>query len=207
MWGMRRAALPATTPLAGRLILVRHGRTEWSENGRHTGVTDLPLLPEGEEDGRGLGRRLEEFDIAVALTSPRQRARRTAELAGFGTAEVDEDLVEWDYGGYEGRTTPQIREEVGYDWTVFEHGVVPGQTPGETVEEVAARASRVIARVLPTLAERDAVLFGHGHALRVLAATFLRREPRFGAHLVLDAGALCVLGERREQPVIRLWNG
>ena len=207
MWGMRRAALPATTPLAGRLILVRHGRTEWSENGRHTGVTDLPLLPEGEEDGRRLGRRLEEFDIAVALTSPRQRARRTAELAGFGTAEVDEDLVEWDYGGYEGRTTPQIREEVGYDWTVFEHGVVPGQTPGETVEEVAARASRVIARVMPTLAERDAVLFGHGHALRVLAATFLRREPRFGAHLVLDAGALCVLGERREQPVIRLWNG
>ena len=81
MWGMRRAALPATTPLAGRLILVRHGRTEWSENGRHTGVTDLPLLPEGEEDGRRLGRRLEEYDIAVALTSPRQRARRTAELA------------------------------------------------------------------------------------------------------------------------------
>lgn len=204
---MRPADLPATSPLSGRLILVRHGKTEWSENGRHTGQTDLPLLPEGEEDARRLGERLKDFDIAMALMSPRERSRRTAELAGFGDAEVDEDLVEWDYGGYEGRTTPQIREEVGYEWTVFEHGVVPGKTPGETVEEVAARASRVIARVLPTLAERDAVLFGHGHALRVLAATFLRREPRFGAHLVLDAGALCVLGERREQPVIRLWNG
>ena len=122
-----------------------------------------------------------------------QRARRTAELAGFGAAAVDEDLREWDYGGYEGRTTAEIRDELGHDWTVFEHGVVPGASAGETVEEVSARASRVLERIAPILQEQDVVLFGHGHALRILAATYLRREARFGAHLLLDAGAMCVL--------------
>lgn len=199
--------MPFSSSPQGRLILIRHGRTEWSQNGRHTGTTDLPLLPEGEQDARELGARLTAFDIALAVTSPLERARRTAELAGFVGAEVDEDLREWDYGGYEGRTTPQIRAELGYDWTVFAHGVIPGESPGETIEEVAARSSRVLERIAPVLADRDVVLFGHGHALRILAATYLRTDPRFGAHLLLDAGALCVLRTEREQPAISLWNG
>lgn len=176
-------------------------------SGRHTGTTDLPLLAEGEEDARRLASRLEGFDIGLALTSPLGRARRTAALAGFPDAEVVADLREWDYGGYEGRTTAEIRDELGHDWAVFEHGVVPGETPGETVEEVSARASRVLERVASVLEEHDVVLFGHGHALRILAATYLRREARFGAHLLLDAGAMCVLETEREQPAIRLWNG
>ena len=204
---MSRAAAPLAHQISGRLILVRHVKTEWSENGRHTGTTDLPLLPRGEEDARRLADRLTAYDIALAVTSPLSRARRTAELAGFPDADVDEDLREWDYGGYEGRTTADIREELGYPWTVFKDGVVPGGTPGETVEEVAARASRVLLRVQDRLVERDVALFAHGHTLRILAATFLRQDARFGAHLILDAGALCVLGYEREQPAIRLWNG
>lgn len=176
-------------------------------SGQHTGTTDLPLLTEGEEDARRLAARLADFDIGLALTSPMQRSRRTAALSGFGDAEVEPDLREWDYGGYEGRTTAEIREELGHEWTVFEHGVVPGESTGETVEEVSARASRVLERVAPVLEEHDVVLFGHGHALRILAATYLRREARFGAQLLLDAGSMCVLETEREQPAIRLWNG
>jgi probable phosphoglycerate mutase len=206
MGGMHGSAARPARLDRGRLLLVRHGKTEWSENGRHTGTTDLPLLPQGEEDARALGKRLAAFDVGLALTSPLQRARRTAELAGFAEAVVDENLREWDYGGYEGRTTPDIREELGYAWTVFDDGVVPGATPGETVEEVAARASRVLDRVGPVLTERDVVLFGHGHSLRVLAATYLRQQPRFGAHLLLDAGRLCVLEVERGQPAVKTWN-
>lgn len=190
----------------GRLVLVRHGQTEWSRTGRHTGRTDVELTAEGERDARALATALATFDVGLVLTSPMARARRTAELAGLTATDVDPDLLEWDYGGYEGRTTPEIREDLGHDWTVFDDGVVPGATPGETVEEVAARASRVLARVAPVLAERDVVLVGHGHALRVLTATYLRQEPRFGAHLVLDAGSLCVLGREREQPALLAWN-
>jgi len=206
MGGMHASAARPARLDQGRLLLVRHGKTEWSQNGRHTGTTDLPLLPQGEKDAEALGERLAEFDIGLALTSPLQRARRTAALAGFAEAVVDENLREWDYGGYEGRTTPEIREELGYAWTVFDDGVVPGATPGETVEEVAARASRVLDRVAPVLSERDVVLFGHGHSLRVLAATYLRQQPRFGAHLLLDAGTLCVLEVERGQPAIKRWN-
>lgn len=201
------SGMPSAPVPTGRLLLVRHGKTEWSENGRHTGTTDLPLLPQGEEDARRLGERLGAYEIGLAVTSPLTRARHTAELAGYGDAEVDEDLREWDYGGYEGRTTADIREELGYAWTVFKDGVVPGDSPGETAEEVAARTSRVLQRIAPVLRDRDVALFGHGHTLRILAATFLRQDARFGAHLVLDAGALCVLAVEREQPVITLWNG
>ena len=190
----------------GRLVLVRHGQTEWSRTGRHTGRTDVPLTAEGEEDARSLEAPLAAFDVGLVVASPMARARRTAELAGLHVDEVDPDLLEWDYGGYEGLTTPEIREQLGHAWTVFDDGVVAGATPGETVEEVAARASRVLARVTPTLAEHDVVLVGHGHALRVLTATYLRQEPRFGAHLVLDAGSLCVLGHEREQPAVLAWN-
>lgn len=196
---------PAPAAPEGRVVLVRHGKTEWSESGKHTGLTDIPLTEAGETQAAGLGARLGDFDFGLVLSSPLQRANRTATLAGF-EPEQEDDLVEWDYGGYEGRTTPEIREDLGYDWTVFEHGVVPGETPGETVEEVAARASRVLQRIAPALAERDVMLFGHGHALRVLAAVYLREEPRFGAKLLLDAGSVSVLEYAREQPAVAAWN-
>jgi probable phosphoglycerate mutase len=190
---------------SGRLVLLRHGETEWSLSGRHTGRTDLPLTEHGEELATAAGRLLAGHEFTLALCSPMQRTRRTAELAGLHP-EVDEDLLEWDYGAYEGLTTKEIRAGLGWDWTVFAHGVPAGDTPGETVEEVAARASRVVRRVLPALADGDVVLVGHGHALRVLTAVFLRQEPRLGAQLLLDAGSVCVLQYDREQPTIRVWN-
>ena len=184
---------------------MRHGETEWSRSGRHTGRTDLPLTEHGIQLARAAGRLLTGYDFVLTLSSPLERARRTAELAGL-TPELDDDLLEWDYGGYEGRTTADIRAELGYDWAVFEHGVVPGDTAGETVEEVAARASRVVVRVRTALAEGDVALVGHGHCLRVLATVFLRQEPRMGAQLLLDAGSVSVLQYEREQPAIRVWN-
>jgi broad specificity phosphatase PhoE len=190
----------------GRIVLVRHGKTEWSESGQHTGTTDIPLTAAGEADAATLPERLSGFDFGLVLASPMQRARRTAAIAGFDTLEVDPNLREWDYGAYEGRTTKEIRAEVGYDWAAFEHGVIPGETPGETVEEVAARASRVLLRAAPVLATRDVLLFGHGHALRVLATVFLREQPRLAAKLLLDAGSVSVLEYEREQPAIKLWN-
>lgn len=190
----------------GRLVLVRHGQTEWSRDGRHTGLTDVPLTDAGERDARGLAPRLARFDFTLVLCSPLSRARHTAELAGLAPV-ADDDLVEWDYGGYEGRTTAEIRETLGEPaWTVFDDGVVPGDTPGETVEEVAARASRVLDRVAEPLTRGDVALFAHGHLLRILAATYLRQHARFGAHLLLDAGAVCVLHHERGVPAIRTWN-
>lgn len=196
---------PAPEP-QGRLVLVRHGETEWSRTGQHTGTTDIPLTDDGERDARLLGARLAGFAFDLVLASPLSRARRTAELAGF-TPQLDEDLVEWDYGGYEGRTTKEIRETLSDpSWTVFDDGVTAGATPGETVEEVAARASRVLTRVSDAVQEHDVALFAHGHYLRILAATFLRQDARFGAHLLLDAGAVCVLEHERGEPAIRSWN-
>lgn len=129
-----------------------------------------------------------------------------AELAGLTVDVVDEDLVEWDYGGYEGRSTAEIRADLGYPWTVFEHGTVPGETPGETIEEVAARASRVLEAVRPILVEGDVCLVGHGQALRILAAVYLRQAPRFGDHLTFEVGSIAVLGHHHESPVIEAWN-
>ncbi len=198
--------MPPPPEPQGRLVLVRHGETEWSRTGQHTGTTDIPLTDDGERDARRLGVRLAGFDFGLVLASPLSRARRTAELAGF-SPELDGDLVEWDYGGYEGRTTKEIRETLGDPtWTVFDDGVTAGATPGETVEEVAARASRVLTRVLAVVQDRDVALFAHGHYLRILAATFLRQDARFGAHLLLDAGAVCVLEHERGEPAIRSWN-
>jgi probable phosphoglycerate mutase len=189
----------------GRLVLVRHGETEWSRTGQHTGVTDLELTQAGEQAARSLAAPLRDYRFELVLSSPRQRARRTAELAGL-SPEIDDDLAEWDYGAYEGLTTPQVREQLGYDWTVFEHGVAPGATPGESVEEVAARASRVVRRATEAMASGDVALVAHGHLLRVLTAVFLQKEPRFGAQLLLDAGAVSVLEFERELPAIRMWN-
>lgn len=186
-------------------MLLRHGETEWSRSGQHTGRTDVPLTPRGEADARDLAGGLGDFRFALVLASPLQRARRTAELAGL-VPELDDDLMEWDYGAYEGLTTPRIRHDLGYDWTVFEHGVPPGETPGESVEDVAARAARVVRRATEAMTHGDVALVAHGHLLRVLAAVFLRQEPRLGAQLLLDAGAICVLEYERERPAIRVWN-
>lgn len=186
-------------------MLLRHGETEWSLSGQHTGRTDIPLTPRGEQVARAAGSALAEFRFVLALTSPLQRARRTAELAGLD-AEIDDDLREWDYGGYEGLTTPQIRERLGTDWTVFRDGVVPGETPGESIEELAARVSRVVRRAVAAMADGDVVLVAHGHSLRVLAAVFLRQEPRLGAQILLDAGSISVLEFERDEPAIRRWN-
>ena len=196
---------PAAEP-TGRLVLLRHGETEWSRDGRHTGRTDVPLTTGGERDARQLAPRLAGFDLRLVLCSPLSRARRTAELAGLDPV-TDDDLMEWDYGGYEGRTTSEIREDLGDPgWTVFGDGVVPGATPGETVEEVAARASRVLTRVAEPLRRGDVALVAHGHLLRILAATYLHQDARFGAQLLLDAGAVCVLDHERGVPAVRSWN-
>lgn len=196
---------PAPDNPQGRLVLLRHGETEWSRTGRHTGLSDIPLTARGEQLAQAAGALVRDYDFTLVLSSPLQRARRTAELAGLDP-EIDPLLVEWDYGGYEGRTTADIRAELGYDWSTFTHGVIAGETPGETVEEVAARASRVLTRVLPAMAEGDVALVGHGHCLRILAAVFLRQAPRFGGALSLDAGSVSVLGFAREQPAILAWN-
>lgn len=196
---------PAPDNPGGKLVLLRHGETEWSKAGKHTGLTDIPLTARGEELARAAGVLVRDYDFSLILSSPLQRARRTAELAGLD-AVVDPLLVEWDYGGYEGRTTKDIREELGYNWTTFTHGVIRGATPGETVEQVAARASRVLNRVLMAMVDGDVALVAHGHFLRILTAVFLRQAPRFGAMLTLDAGSVSVLGFYREQPAILAWN-
>ena len=196
---------PAPDNPSGKLVLLRHGETEWSKAGRHTGLTDIPLTVRGESLARRAGELVSDYTFSLVLTSPLQRAQRTAELAGL-RAEIDPLLVEWDYGGYEGRTTHEIRDELGYNWSAFTHGVVRGQTPGETVEEVAARASRVLTRVLPAMAQGDVALVAHGHFLRILTAVFLRLAPRFGAQITLDAGSVSVLSFYREQPAILSWN-
>lgn len=190
----------------GRLILLRHGETEWSKDGRHTGVTDLPLTADGERAAAELPRLLSQFDVVAAYSSPLQRARRTAELAGISDPEILSDLREWDYGGYEGRSTPQIRKDLGYEWEIFTDGVVPGDTPGETVEDVAARASHVLQHVLPQQRRGDVVLVAHGHLLRILSAVWLRLGARFGASLELDPGRVCLLGHHHDTPTIRGWN-
>ncbi len=190
----------------GHLVLLRHGETEWSKSGQHTGLTDLPLLPEGEAAARRVGALLADWTFDRVLVSPLQRARRTAELAGLTDVEIDPRLKEWDYGGYEGLTTKEIRANLGYMWTVFENGVVPGDSPGETVESVAARAASVLWDIMPTLQEGNVALVAHGHYLRILATVFLRQGVRMGAQLLLDAGSVSVLEWEREQPAIRTWN-
>ena len=173
----------------GQLVLVRHGQTEWSRSGQHTGLTDLPLLPEGEDDARALRGVLTRFDIGRSFASPLARARRTAELAGL-RPDIDDDLLEWDYGAYEGRTTEEISQSLERPWTVFEDGVVPGETPGETVEEVAARASRVVARVRPVVEDggHDPAVDGAAHVLAAVGADEQERLVRRVGQVVEPAG-------------------
>jgi len=194
----------------GEIVVIRHGQTEWSRNGRHTGVTDLPLLPEGEEDARRLGTVLAQRHITHAFISPRIRARRTAELTGILDgpidSRIDEDLVEVDYGAYEGRTTKEISEELGRPWSLWADGTVPGKTPGETLAQVAQRVDRVLDKARPLLADGDVALFGHGHVLRILTARWLQFGPEAGGRLPLETGHYGLLGFERDRQALRGWN-
>ena len=189
------------------LVLVRHGETEWSASGQHTGVTDIPLTPGGEQQVEQLRPLLDGYRFGLVLTSPRRRARRTAELLGWADPEVEPDLAEWDYGGYEGRTTAEISAELGRPWRIWVDPVPAGASPGETIEQVAQRADRVLTRARPTLqAGQDVALVGHGHDLRVLAARWLGLHPQTGALLALSAGSVSGLGYEHDRPVIVYWN-
>lgn len=182
------------------LYVVRHGATEWSRSGQHTGRTDLPLLPEGEEQARATGALLANIDFSLVLCSPMQRARRTCELAGLlDRAVTDNDLQEWDYGDYEGVTTPTIRETVP-GWTVWS-GICPS---GETIEQVSNRADRVIERVRNE--SGNVIVFAHGHILRVLTARWCELDPVEGQRFILDPATLSILGWERETPAVRQWN-
>ena len=183
-----------------RLWLVRHGETEWSLSGAHTGRTDLPLTESGREYARRLGALLGGRPFASILTSPLRRARDTCALAGYGDhATVDPDLREWDYGEYEGRTTPEIRRERP-DWHLWQDGV----PNGETLEHVAVRARRVIDGAMA--ASGDVALFSHGHFLRILAAIWIGLPPVDGRLLALDTASISVLGYERAMRVISRWN-
>jgi probable phosphoglycerate mutase len=190
----------------GELVVLRHGQTEWSKSGQHTGVTDVPLLPEGEERARELRGTLAGRHFAEVWVSPRQRARRTAELAGLHPTAVVDDLVEMDYGAYEGRTTAEISAALGRTWSVWRDPVVPGATPGETLEQVAARADRVLAAARPRLADGDVALVAHGHVLRVLTARYLQLAPQAGALFALPAGSYGVLGQEHARPALTGWG-
>lgn len=183
-----------------RLFVIRHGATEWSLSGQHTGHTDIPLLPEGEAQARATGALLADHEFALVLASPLQRARRTCELVGFGDrAVIEPNLIEWDYGEYEGITSAQIHETVP-GWTVWT-GEIPG---GERIEQVAARADAVIDRVLA--AEGDAIVFAHGHILRTLTARWCELDPVEGRRFVLDPATVCVLGWEHDSRTIQRWN-
>lgn len=184
-----------------QIYLVRHGETEWSRSGQHTGRTDIPLTALGREQALDLGRRIGDHPFALVLTSPLSRAAETARLAGFGDAVRDDDLMEWDYGAFEGRTTDDIRREL-LGWTIWT-GPWRG---GETAEEVGARADRVIERCLDPAVVGDCLIFAHGHVLRVLAASWLRLAPAHGALFALGTATIGILGWERSNRVIETWN-
>ena len=191
----------------GELILLRHGETEWSLAGRHTGRTDIPLTPHGEAAAKALEPLLSRRDIVAVFTSPARRAVTTAAFAGLSNAQPEPDLWEWDYGGYEGLTTPQI-QETRPGWYLWRDGVIPGNAahPGETIEQVAQRAERVLARATPLLAGGNVALVAHGHVLRVLTACYLRQPPAEGRLFRLDTGTVSTLGTEHTEPVITSWN-
>jgi broad specificity phosphatase PhoE len=194
----------------GEIIVVRHGQTEWSRSGQHTGLTDLPLLPDGEEDGRRLRPVLAQRTITHAFVSPLVRARRTAELAGLTDGEVpssiDPDLVEVDYGAYEGRTTKEISADLGRPWSLWADGTVPGESAGESLGQVAERVDRVLAKARPLLSDGDVALVAHGHVLRILTARWLGLGPEAGALFPLSTGRYGVLGTEHSWAALTGWN-
>jgi broad specificity phosphatase PhoE len=197
----------------GELIVIRHGETEWSKSGRHTGRTNVPLTARGEQAAAELAPALARRHISAVLVSPADRARRTAQLAGLIRPDapwpvtIDPDLQEWDYGGYEGRTTADIQKERP-GWYLWRDGVIPGDAehPGETVQQVGERADRVLARAKPLLPGGDVVLVAHGHSLRILTARYLELDADSGRLFRLDTGTLSTLGAEHAKPVITSWN-
>jgi broad specificity phosphatase PhoE len=183
-----------------KVYLLRHGETEWSLNGRHTGVTDIPLTENGRKLARQLQPILAREKFVTVFTSPLQRARDTCDLAGLGTlASIDRDLMEWNYGEYEGLTTDQIRQ-TRPDWSVFRDGCPGGESP----PEVSVRADRIVSRVRAV--DGNVVLFSHGHILRVLAARWINLSASYGENFLLDTATLNVLGYYRESPAFKIWN-
>jgi broad specificity phosphatase PhoE len=183
-----------------QIWLIRHGETAWSLSGAHTGLTDIPLTPHGERQALAIRDRIQGREFSLVLTSPLQRASETCRLAGLDSvAEIDPDLLEWNYGAYEGLSTPEIREKTPH-WFLWRDGV-PG---GETVEDVGVRADRVIAR--SEAAHGDVALFAHGHLLRILAARWIRLHPDAGRLFSLATATISILGHEREQRVISTWN-
>jgi broad specificity phosphatase PhoE len=183
-----------------KVYLLRHGETEWSLNGRHTGVTDVPLTKNGRMAAQLLRPILARETFGLVLTSPLQRARETCELAGLGErANVERDLMEWNYGEYEGLTTEQIRM-TRPGWSVFRDGCPGGELP----EQIGTRADRVLTKV--RAAEGNVALFAHGHILRVFAARWINLSPGYGEHFLLDTATLNVLGYYRESPAFKIWN-
>lgn len=195
MDGNTAAALPL-------VYLARHGETGWSVSGQHTGRTDLPLTDRGERDARRLGDRLDGLGFEKVYTSPLRRAARTCELAGFGAVvEVDRDLLEWDYGEYEGRRTVEILKDRP-DWQLFRDGCPGGETP----DQVGARADRVVGRIRAV--QGNVLIFSSGHFLRVLSARWLGLDPAAGKYFLLGTASICTLSYEHDlsEPAIRLWN-
>jgi probable phosphoglycerate mutase len=195
----------------GELILLRHGQTEWSRDGKHTGRTDIPLTANGIGGAEALApmvaERVAGDQLLAVVASPAQRAQHTAVLAGLTVTQTDPDLWEWDYGGYEGITTPDI-QRTRPGWSLWRDGVIPGDKdhPGETVDQVGARVDRVLRRAAPLLAKGDVALVAHGHVLRVLTARYLGLPPVGGQLFRLDTGTISTLGTEHDDPVILTWN-
>ncbi|MEV5879932.1 histidine phosphatase family protein [Streptomyces sp. NPDC052101] len=192
----------------GELILIRHGQTAWSLSGRHAGRTDVPLTDAGETSAEALAPRLARRPLVAVFSSPLSRAMRTAELAGLTGVRPDPDLVEWDYGGYEGMTAARIREGRP-GWDLWRDGVVPGGTghPGERIEQVAARTDAVLDRIRPLLDDGDVAVVAHGHLARVLAVRWLGLDASAGRLLGHPhPGTLSFLGTEDGQPFISAWN-
>src|SRR3984885_9574755 len=195
----------------GELILLRHGETEWSREGRHTGRTDVQLTPKGSVGAAALepvlSERAGDERLVAVFASPAQRAQRTAVLAGLTVTKTDPDLWEWDYGGYEGITTADIQKERP-GWSLWRDGVIPGDAahPGETIAHVGERVARVLAQAEPLLADGDVALVAHGHVLRVLTARWLGLPPVDGKLFRLDTGTVSTLGTEHDDPVIVSWN-
>ena len=200
--------IPAIVADMAKIVLLRHGETEWSRSGQHTGRTNVPLTRNGRKGAVAIAPLLEHRNFGLVLTSPMDRAIETAQLAGLTPDGTDDDLLEWDYGAWEGRTTRDIRVELkDPKWVIWDHPIPPGNTPGESTDEVAERARRVIDRCVPFLASgRDCCLVAHGHLLRILSATWLGLPSADGKLFLMDPAAVSLLGFEHEQRVLAGWN-
>lgn len=191
----------------GRVVLARHGETEWSRDGRHTGLSDIPLTAKGLQQASRLGEALADHEFGLVLVSPLTRARSTAELAGIEDFETEPNLVEWDYGEYEGRSTAQISADRGEDWTIWRSGADKDPALGETVDAVGERADAVFERIAPVLDRgEDVLLVAHGHLLRILAVRWIGLPAVTAAFFALGTDALSRLGFKHGYRIIEMWN-